>query len=68
MLQVGNVGLTPDEQRSHFSLWCLAGAPLLAGTDIEHASAETLAILTAPELLEVNQVLACILYIIYVCV
>jgi hypothetical protein len=30
-------------------------APLLAGTDIEHASAETLSILTAPELIEINQ-------------
>jgi hypothetical protein len=55
MLQVGNVGLTPTEQKSHFSLWCMAGAPLLAGTDIEHATPETLAILTAPEVLEVNQ-------------
>ena len=54
-LQVGNVGLTPDEQRSHFKLWCIAGAPLLAGTDIVHASNETLAILTAPEIIAVNQ-------------
>lgn len=55
MLQVGNVGLTPTEQISHFSLWCIAGAPLLAGTDIEHATPATLAILTAPELLVINQ-------------
>merc|ERR1719313_2374198 len=55
MLQVGNVGLTLNEQRSHFALWCIAGAPLLAGTDIVHASAETLAILTAPEVAQVNQ-------------
>jgi hypothetical protein len=56
MLQVGNVGLTLTEQKSHFSLWCIAGAPLLAATDIEHASDETLQILTAPELVEINQV------------
>ena len=49
MVQVGNVGLTPEEQKSHFSLWAIMSAPLLAGTDIEHASAATLAILTAPE-------------------
>jgi len=55
MLQVGNVGLTLDEQRSHFALWCIAGAPLLAGTDIVHASNETLAIFTAPEVVAVNQ-------------
>ena len=54
-MQVGNVGLTPEEQKSHFSLWAIMSAPLLAGTDIEHASAETLQILTAPELIEINQ-------------
>jgi hypothetical protein len=35
--------------------WCIASAPILAGTDIVHASNETLAILTAAEYLEVNQ-------------
>eukprot|EP00040_Diaphanoeca_grandis_P027821 m.159215 g.159215 ORF g.159215 m.159215 type:complete len:969 (-) comp31127_c1_seq1:249-3155(-) len=55
MLQVGNVGLTPDEQRTHFSLWCIVGAPLLAGTDIIHASNETLEILMAAEVIAVNQ-------------
>jgi hypothetical protein len=38
-----------------YAAGCLASAPLLAGTDIVHASPETLAILTSPELLEVNQ-------------
>ena len=55
MLQVGNPGLNPVEARSHFSLWAIAGAPLLAGNDIIHADNETLAILTAKEVLEVNQ-------------
>ena len=55
MLNVGNVGLTLEEQRSHFSLWAIAGAPLLAGNDVVHASNETLAILTAREVIAVNQ-------------
>lgn len=55
MLQVGNVGLTPTEQVSHFSLWCIVSAPLLAGTDITHIASSTLEILTAPELIEINQ-------------
>lgn len=55
MLQVGNVGLTVAEQRTHFNLWCIAGAPLLAGTDIVHASNLTLSILTQPEVIAVNQ-------------
>jgi alpha-galactosidase len=56
MLQVGNVGLNFEEQRSHFALWCVAGAPLLAGTDLVHADAQTLSILTAKELIEVCRV------------
>jgi len=55
MMQVGNVGLSLVEQYSHMSLWCVAGAPLLIGTDLVHASEETLSILTNPEPISVNQ-------------
>ena len=55
MLQVGNVGLTVAEQYSHMSLWCVASAPLLAGTDIVGASNATLDILANPEVTAVNQ-------------
>ena len=47
--QVGNVGLTLTEQYTHMTLWCISGAPLLAGTDLIHASNETLAILANKE-------------------
>eukprot|EP00730_Choanoeca_flexa_P020240 TRINITY_DN9898_c0_g3_i1.p1 TRINITY_DN9898_c0_g3~~TRINITY_DN9898_c0_g3_i1.p1 ORF type:complete len:875 (+),score=209.98 TRINITY_DN9898_c0_g3_i1:2-2626(+) len=55
MLQVGNPGLSFNESLTHFALWCVTSAPLLAGTDVVHASNETLAILTAPELITINQ-------------
>merc|ERR1712146_647041 len=55
MLQIGNVGLTVDEQYSHMALWCVAGAPLLAGTDLIHADNQTLSILTNPEVIAVDQ-------------
>ena len=55
MLQVGNVGLTYTEEKTHFALWALVSGPLLVGTDVIHASDATLAILTAKEILEVNQ-------------
>eukprot|EP00055_Hartaetosiga_balthica_P012985 m.64883 g.64883 ORF g.64883 m.64883 type:complete len:906 (-) comp8128_c0_seq1:94-2811(-) len=55
MLQVGNVGLSFAEQKTHFALWCIMSSPLLAGTDLIHASNETLSILTAQELIWVNQ-------------
>ena len=41
MLEVGNGGMTTTEYRSHFSLWCLMAAPLMAGNDLEHMSDET---------------------------
>ena len=36
MLEVGNPGLSVIESRSHFSLWCITSAPLIAGNDIRN--------------------------------
>ena len=64
MLVVGWVGwgprlhpsrLTPDEQYTHISLWCLLSAPLLIGCDIEPLDEFTLNLLTNDEVLAVNQ-------------
>jgi len=55
MLEVGNVGITDTEARSHFALWCILAAPLLIGTDIATATDAALAILGATELIAVDQ-------------
>ena len=55
MLEVGNGGLTYDEQVSHFSLWCLFASPLVAGNDLTDMSDETLGILLNREAIAVNQ-------------
>lgn len=34
MLEVGNGKLTEDENKVHFSLWCMMAAPLMLGNDI----------------------------------
>ncbi|MBQ7296180.1 MAG: alpha-galactosidase [Clostridia bacterium] len=34
MLEVGNGNLTFEENRAHFSLWCMLNAPLILGNDI----------------------------------
>ena len=34
MLEVGNGKLTPDENRTHFTLWCMMAAPLVLGNDL----------------------------------
>ena len=60
MLQVGNLReLEADRleigDRAHFSLWCILAAPLMAGNDLRTMSEETRSVLTAPELIAVNQ-------------
>ena len=34
MLEVGNGKLTENENRAHFSLWCMMAAPLILGNDV----------------------------------
>ena len=60
MLQVGNlknIGADRREvaDRAHFSLWCILAAPLMAGNDLRTMSDQTRKVLTAPELIAVNQ-------------
>ena len=63
MLVVGRVGwgsphptgLTPDEQYTHISLWCLLSAPLLLGCDLDKLDDYTLNLLTNDEVLALNQ-------------
>ena len=47
--------LTPDEQYTHVSLWCLWGSPMIIGTPIETLDEFTLSLLSNDEVLEVNQ-------------
>ena len=63
MLIVGEVGwgnlhptrLTPDEQYTHISLWCLLSAPLLIGCDMEKFDDFTLNLLENDEVLALDQ-------------
>jgi alpha-galactosidase len=64
MLVVGKVGwgpslhathLTPNEQYTHISLWCLVDSPLLIGCDMTQFDDFTLNLLTNDEVLAVNQ-------------
>jgi alpha-galactosidase len=55
MLEVGNPGMTPTEYRSHFIMWCILAAPLMAGNDIMHMSSDTHDILTNKEMIAVDQ-------------
>lgn len=55
MLEVGNGGMTTDEYRAHFSLWCVLAAPLMAGNDLREMTGEARDILTSPEVIAVDQ-------------
>ncbi len=54
MLEVGN-GMSVDEDRAHFSLWCMMAAPLIAGNDLRAMTKATHEILTNREVLGVDQ-------------
>jgi len=64
MLIVGDVGwgpalhptrLTPNEQYTHISLWCLLASPLLIGCDMTKLDPFTLSLLSNDEVLAVDQ-------------
>ncbi len=48
-------GLTPDEEYTHMTLWCLLSAPLLLANDLSHMDAFTLNLLANDEVIAVNQ-------------
>ena len=54
MMEVGN-GMKVNEDRAHFSMWCMLAAPLIAGNDLSNMSGETIQILTNKEAIAVNQ-------------
>ncbi|GGM24528.1 alpha-galactosidase [Micromonospora sonchi] len=55
MLVVGNGGMNDTEMRSHFALWAIMAAPLMAGNDIRNANAATMNILRNQNLVAINQ-------------
>ena len=55
MLEVGNGDLTADQSRAHFALWSILAAPLMAGNDLRTMSDEVREILTAPEIVAIDQ-------------
>jgi len=54
MMEVGN-GMSLNEDRAHFSMWCMLAAPLIAGNDIRTLSDGTKNILTNKEVIAVDQ-------------
>jgi alpha-galactosidase len=60
MLQVGNFKIKDEKvsksaNQAHFGLWCILAAPLMAGNDMPKMTDTVRDILTAPEVIAVNQ-------------
>ena len=54
MLEVGN-GMSENEDRAHFSMWCMLAAPLIAGNDVSKMLKVTKGILTNKEVIAIDQ-------------
>ncbi len=55
MLEVGNGKLTYDENKTHFSLWCILAAPLMLGNDVRDLTPQVQQILTNKEVIAIDQ-------------
>ena len=55
MLEVGNGKLKLAENRTHFSMWAMLAAPLLAGNDLPNMKPEIKAILTNRDVIAIDQ-------------
>lgn len=54
MLEIGR-GLSPDEEQTHFGMWCIMSSPLLVGCDLTTIPESSLELLKNPELIALNQ-------------
>ena len=55
MLEVGNGKLTLNQNRAHFTLWCMMNAPLILGNDLRKMPDSVLDIVTNKDLIAINQ-------------
>jgi alpha-galactosidase len=55
MLEIGNGGMSESEYQTHFSLWAILAAPLLAGNDVRHLDENTRKILLNKEVIAIDQ-------------
>lgn len=58
MMQIGN-GMSIEEEKTHFAMWCMMSTPLMIGCDLTKMADSTLEILKNEELIAINQDKAC---------
>ena len=55
MMEVGRGGMNDTEMRSHFALWAIMAAPLIAGNDVRNMDNATATIMKNQHLIAINQ-------------
>lgn len=55
MLEVGNGKLTYEQNKSHFSVWCMLNAPLILGNDLRTVKQDVIDIVTNKNMIAINQ-------------
>jgi hypothetical protein len=55
MLIVGMPGLTLAQNRTHFAMWAISSAPLLAGNNLATMTADAKSVLTNSEVIAIDQ-------------
>lgn len=54
MLEVGN-GMSENEDRAHFTMWCMMASPLILGNDLRNMSDATRRIILNKEMIAIDQ-------------
>ncbi len=55
MLEVGNNGMTFEEEKTHFILWAALKSPLIIGCDVRTVDDKIVSLLTHDEIIAINQ-------------
>ena len=55
MLEVGNSGLSYEEQKSQMTMWSIMAAPIMISSDVRNMSAETKELYLNKEMIAINQ-------------
>lgn len=58
MMQIGN-GMSEEEEKTHFAMWCMLSTPLMIGGDLTKIPEQTVQILKNRELIALNQDALC---------
>ncbi|OZJ01892.1 hypothetical protein BZG36_05037 [Bifiguratus adelaidae] len=55
MLEIGNGGMSLDEEMTHFGLWSIMKAPLIIGSDVTNPSQQSISIYQNANVIAINQ-------------